>query len=315
MAEEEVVETPEVSEWAQGIEDTDVQAFAGKYETQQALMDAVGFKAPDPEKVEIDWREAITEEDSKKFAESSTDINHLVKRAMDMRQKLSTAIVKPGANATDDDVVAFNKAMGIPGTPEEYEFPSVPEMTDEIKASQAEWGKRFHQLGISKEAAVALIEAVNKDGLEHNAAVVAADKVYAEKQTEALKAEWKGEDYDVNLKFANRAFEDLANRAGLNVEALRQIETKDGRFLMDRPELVKMLAAVGREMAEGTLGPAMTDSETESVQEAIADLGKQIAEAQDVNDSRLADQLYQKQLKLWEKMGDSPLVGAQGRVA
>ena len=278
-------------------------------------MDAVGFKAPDPEKVEVDWREAITEEDSKKFAESSTDINHLVKRAMDMRQKLSNAIVMPGKDASDDDVIAYQKALGIPGTPEGYEFPSVPEMTDEIKASQQAWAARFHEMGISKEAATALVVAVNAESVEHEAAVVEADKAFAEKQSEALKAEWKGDDYDINIKFANRALEDLSNRAGLSIDALRQIETKGGRFLMDRPEMVKMLAAVGREMAEGTLGPSMTATEVETAQDAIRDLGKQIEEAQAVNDSRLANQLYQKQLGIYDKMGDQPLVGAQGRVA
>ena len=275
----------------------------------------VAAPEPAPEPVVVDWREAITDEDSKKFAESSTDINHFVKRAMDMRQKLSNSIVKPGKDATDDDVIAYNKALGIPGSPGNYEFPSVPEMTDEIKASQETWASRFHQLGISQEAATALIEAVNSESLEHEAALAEADKVFAEKQSEALKAEWKGDDYDVNITFANRALEDIANRAGLNIDALRQIETKGGRFLMDRPEMVKMLAAVGREMAEGTLGPVMTQTEVETAQDTIRELGKQIEEAQAANDSRLADQLYAKQLGVYDKMGDQPLVGVQGRVA
>ena len=244
MAEEEVV--------------TEAEPAAAEPTTEAEPV--VAAPEPEAEPVAADWREAITDDDAKQFADSSTDINHFVKRTMDMRQKLSNSIVIPGKDASDDDVIAYNKALGIPGSPNDYEFPSVPEMTDEIKASQNEWATRFHALGVPKEVATALIEAVNKDGLENEAALVEADKVFAEKQSDALKAEWKGEDYGINIKFANRALEDLSNRAGLSIDALRQIETKGGRFLMDRPEMVKMLAAVGREMAEGTLGPSMSST-------------------------------------------------------
>jgi hypothetical protein len=313
---DDVVDAPEVSEWAQGIENADLKAAVGGFESQEAMLEAVGFKAPEPEKVEIDWREAITDDDSKKFAESSTDINHLVKRAVDMRQKLSNAIVVPGKDASDEDVIAYQKALGIPATAEDYEFPNVPEsdLTDEVKASRAAWAAKFHELGISKPAALALAEARNAEDLQMAEAAAAADKAFAAKQEEALQAEWKGDDYKLNVELANRAFEDMANRAGLSVDELRHIETKDGRFLMDRADVVRMFATVGREMAEGSLGPTLTDAQLETNAEQIRALQTQIREAQDKGDSKLANSLYQKELALQEKAGNQPVVGAQGRV-
>jgi len=318
MAEETIETTEEVTtpEWAVNIEDTDLKGAVSKFESQQSLLDAVGFKAPDPEKV--DWRESIKDDDAKKFAESSTDINHMVKRAMDLRKQVSSAIIKPGKDASDDQVVAYQKAMGIPGKPEEYEFPAMPEgeeLTDDIKISREAWAARFHALEVPTATATALIAAVNEDSVKLVAAAVEADKAFAKSQEDALHAEWKGEDYDKNKTLANRAFSDLANRTGLKLEDLTRIETKDGRFLMDRVEMVKMFATIGREMQEGALGPVLTDSERETVDDQVREIRSQIEEAQGKGDNKRANQLYQKEQKLIAKTGNAPIVGAAGRAA
>jgi hypothetical protein len=314
---DDVVDAPEVSEWAQGIENADLKAAVGKFESQEAMLEAVGYKAPEPvEPQEFNWRDAITDPELKEFAERSTDLNHFVGRTKELRSRLSRSIVVPGKDASDEDVIAYQKALGIPATAEDYEFPNVPEsdLTEEVKASRASWAAKFHELGISKPAALALAEARNAEEQQIAEAAVAADKAFAAKQEETLQAEWKGDDYKLNTELANRAFEDMANRAGLSVDELRHIETKDGRFLMDRADIVRMFATVGREMAEGSLGPTMTDAQLETNAEQIRALQTQIREAQDKGDSKLANSLYQKELALQEKAGNQPVVGAQGRV-
>lgn len=303
------------SAWASSIKDEGLRGTLSKFESQDKLFEAIGYK---PEVKTIDWREQIKDDDAKKFAESSTDVTHLVKRALDMRTKLSNAIVRPGKNASPEEVSAYRKALGIPEKHEEYEFPEVPadKLTPEVKEARAAWSKRFHDLQIPKEVAKNLLQMVGEDSAKHLEDQVKADKAYADKSEAALRSEWKGDEFDKNKNMADRAFKELASRAGLPVDALTKLETKDGRFLMDRPELVKLFAVVGREMAEGTMGPTLTESEAETIDGQIKDIRTKQAEAQASGDSKLANTLYQKeQALIARRSGSKPIVGAQGRAA
>lgn len=302
--------------WAAGIKDEGLRGSLSQFESQDKLFEAIGYKPPEP-KV-IDWREQIKDDDAKKFAEGSTDVNHLVKRALDMRTKLSSAIVRPGKNATPEEQATYRKAMGIPDTHEGYEFPELPaeELTDAVKAERSTWAKRFHDLQIPKETAKLLLQFVGADSAKYLEDQVKADKAFADKAEAALRSEWKGEEYEKNKNMANRAFTELASRAGIAVDFLTKIETKDGRFLMDRPELVKLFAVVGREMAEGSLGPSLSETEVESIDGQINDLRKQQAEAQASGNSKLANELYKKeQAAIARRNGNQGIVGARGRAA
>lgn len=318
MAEEaatETTETTQAPEWVATVQDEGLRGTLGKFESQDKFFEAIGYKPPVPEKV--DWRAEIKDDDAKKFAESSTDVNHLVKRALDMRSKLSNAIIRPGKNASAEEVAAYRKALGIPEKPEEYEFPELPkeQLTDDVKTSRAQWAKHFHTLGIPKEAAKELTKLVGQDAERLMQAQVESDKAFATQQEEALRQEWKT-DYDKNKTLANRAFTEIANRAGLKIDDLTKIETKDGRFLLDRAEIVKLFAVLGREMAEGTLGPVVSEGEAETMEGEIRDLRKQIESAQLDGDSRRANQLYQREQQLIARLkGNRSIVGAQGRAA
>ncbi|MHC4357043.1 MAG: hypothetical protein ACYS0H_30465, partial [Planctomycetota bacterium] len=279
--------------------------------TSEDFLSAAGIKPPEP--VEGDWRESIKDDAAKKFAEDSSDLNHLVTRALDMRQKLAKAVIVPGKNAKDEEIAAYRKAMNIPAEPKGYEFPEVDEITDEVKTSRETWSSRFHELGLSKEQAKALGQYVNEDSQAFEAAQVERDKQFATEQEDSLKSEWKG-DYEKNKTLANRAFNDIANRAGIDLDVLTKMETKDGRFLMDNAPIVRMFAAIGREMAEGTLGPTLTESEQETLNTQIEDVRAEIAKAQGEKNSKKANQLYQKEQALLARMhGNQPIVGSAGR--
>lgn len=269
-----------------------------------------------PEPTEApDWRELITSDEGRKYAENSPDLNHLVQRALDTRRQLSTAVRVPGKDASDEDIATYRRAMNIPLEASGYEFPEVENVTDEIKVSREMWAQRFHDLGISKSAAKALSQFVNEDNAAYEAKQTELDRQFASDQEGALKGEWKG-DFDKNKTLANRAFNEIANRAGLDIDMLTKMETKDGRFLMDNASMVRMFAAIGREMAEGTLGPVLTESETETLQGEVDSLREQIADAQAKGDSKKANRLYKKEQELLGRIhGDRPIVGSEGRAA
>jgi len=264
-----------------------------------------------------DWRESITDGDAKKFAESSTDINHLVKRAMDMRKTLSNAIVKPGKDATPEETANYHKALGIPESADAYEFPTEEgvEIPAEVQQARANWAAKFHELKVPVDTARALIETVNEVSAKAALDTIEADKRYAAEQDAALREEWQGEDYETNKTLANRAFANAAEQAGLNLEELTSMQSKDGRLLFDDARFTKMWAVIGRATSEGTLGPVMSGDQLDSLQDSVREIRGKIQEAQDAGDSKLANKLFQQEQGLLERAGNSSIVGAQGRTA
>lgn len=305
---------PVWSEQVASIQDTGLKETLSKFESQDKFFETIGYKPPAP--VQVDWREQLKDEDAKKFAAEATDINAFAKRALDARRAMSNAIIRPGKDATPEQISAYRKSMGIPEKAELYEFPTLPkgvDLTDEMKAERKEWGDRFHKLGVSNDQAKQLWELVVADNAKSAQATIDADKAFTKAQDEALKADWKG-DYDKNKTLGNRAFRDLAEKAGLNVEELTKIETKDGRFLLDNANIVRMFAAIGREMAEGTLGPALNETEIDTVNDQIKTVRGKMAEAQGRGDSKEANKLYATEQALIAKRdGNQPVVGAGGR--
>ena len=329
--------------WAESVANPDLKGVLSGFESRDKFFEAAGIKIEQP-----DWRTDLPDdlkETATKYktpgefiktikaqpadwtADLPDDLKETGKRftskadalrSIVALQKREGQVRVPGKDATPEEIAAYHKAIGVPDKPEAYEF-FVPEgatVTDDMKANQVEWGKRFQAMGIGKEAAKKLSQFVSEDGKRHQDSLISADKTFAEQQEAALRSEWKGDDYDKNKTLANKAFRDLAGKTGLNVEALTQIETKDGRFLMDRAEIVRMFAAIGREMAEGTLGPTLTESEKDTVDEQIRTVRAQIADAQSSGDSKRANALYQREMALVAKVsGSKPVVGAQGRMA
>jgi len=268
------------------------------------------------EDINIDWRSDLPD-DLKKTAERFTSKADAIRAIADLRKRESQVRV-PGKNASEDEVAAYHKAIGIPENPEDYEFADLPEdqLTDDIKASRQVWGQRFKELGIPARAAKEMSKLINEDTEKMMALQIESDKAFAKSQEEALRSEWRGEDFDKNKTLANRAFSEIANRAGINLDDLTKIETKDGRFLMDRAEMVKVFAVIGREMSEGSLGPAMSESERDTTEDQIREVRKQISEAQSVGDSKLSNKLYQKEQDLIKKLsGSNAIVGSEGRAA
>lgn len=283
--------------------------------------DAGGDAGADPKKPEADaksddWRAGITDPDARKLADSSTDLNHFAQRTLEMRQKLSSAILRPGKNAKPEEVAAYRKALEIPEEPSGYEFPDLPEgmeLTDEVKLSRDVWGQRFHELGIPAPAAKELARLVNEDAAEYQKMQVEADKKFAADAEADLKKEWPGEEYAKNREFVNRA---VAQFGGDDLDDLRQLELKNGRFLFDDPRMMKLMARVGREMDEGSMGDVLSGNERDSLETQVRELREKQSEAKDKGDNRLADKLYQQEQEILKKMhGNQAIVGAQGRAA
>lgn len=303
------VTTPE---WAEAIKDDGLKTAVSGYESEADFLTALGLEI----KTDGAWTDGLPD-DLKEVAEKFSSKDDAV-RAIVAFRKRDSQIRLPGKDATDDERTAYAKAIGVPKSVDGYEFPDIPkeELTDAITASRKAWAERFHKLQVSKETAKALTLAAQEEAIAVNAAEKEADKTFAAAQEEALREEWKGEDYEKNVTHANRALTELSERSGVKVDDLKHIQTKDGRFLLDRGDMLKVFAAVGREMAEGLLGPTLTDSQKETIGEEIIAKRVAIEKAQTEGNSKLANKLYQEVLALTAKQkGTAPIVGSEGRTA
>jgi hypothetical protein len=268
--------------------------------------------APAPDPKAADWRSGITKAELKEHAGRFASIDALTEGHLELRKKLSTAIVPPGKDAKADEIADYRKRIGVPETPDAYKFdmPQGVEATDGDKAFQGVMAKTFHSLNVTAEQASGLNKAWNEQVTSMRAAQIAADKQNAERTTAALKAEW-GADHDANMAHAGRAAKVFL---GGDFQAARQIQSADGHYVLDRPEFLKMFAKLGREMGEDGLRGSMTDAERSTASEEIAALDKAFFTARDKNDRIEAERIDAKRQAAYAKMyGNSPIVGTAGR--
>lgn len=253
---------------------------------------------PTPAEPTTNWRDAITDEGLRSVAERYNSPTDAIKAVADLRKQVSTSIRMPGKDATPEDIQKFYKAIGVPDAPDGYKFqlPEGRELTDADKAFQAEMAKAFHETGVSAQAAGKLNQVWNDMQVKAEQSMIDADKQFAAQSEAQLKQKW-GQDYDRNVTLANRAATELFE----NLDSAKKIEMKDGRFLMDHPVMLEMLAKVGGEMAEDGFR-RLDANETATLQQQADDLGKQKMDAYSKGDRETAKRLDEQQRKIMEKL-------------
>lgn len=274
---------------------------------------AEGVSSPEPSFDPAAWRDLIKDPDLRKEAERTPDLETAFKRIRDLRAKQSKAILVPDENASEEDWKAFREKMGIPDSPDAYEFqlPEGHEPTEADKAFQAKMAEAFIGANLSKEQAAKLNEAWNAYTQEIVEAQKRADQEFARQAEETLRKKWPGEEFDRNVTFAKRAVKEFAGEA---YEELKTLETKDGRFVLDHPLVLEMFASVGREMGEDRLGPVVSDSDRTALQERINEVRQKRNEALSRNDQAMAQEYDRQALELYKKLnGNAPAVGTAGR--
>jgi hypothetical protein len=280
--------------------------------------------APDPTPTptpapEATWRDSITDAELKKVAERFTSPADAVKAVADLRKRESTSIRIPGKDAKPEEIAAYRKALDVPEAAKDYQFERPAHIdealfaTDDMKAVLGKYAEAFHAAGLSKGQVKQVLDAHWAMDAEAKKALVDADKAFATESETQLRKEWPGQEYDRNKAAANRA---VSQFFGTTLEDARKLETKDGRFLLDHPIILKAFAQIGREMGEDRLGPMLSDSEKQSAQDKIGQLQTEKMAALNRGDRTTAARLDAEQRKLIEKtQGTGSIVGSQGRAA
>ena len=301
--------------WSGAIADEGLRTTAASFDDQGAFLKAAGIEAPkaaDPVEP-TDWRATLTSDDAKEYAERFPDIGKLVDGALEQRKQLSTAIIPPGKDAEPEEVAAYQKRIGVPKTAEDYKFalPKGEELTDSDKAFQASLAKTFHSANITVDQAKLLNTSWNEMVKGTREAQTEADTQFAEEAESDLRKTWPGEEYNLNKVYAERA---ASFHFGDQIEEVRHLETKAGKFILDHPVMLRAMASIGRQMAESGQ-PPMDDAAAEQAGDQIKELRGRIAKAQDEGNSKEANRLFALEQELIAKtQGNRAIVGA-GRAA
>ncbi len=285
-------------------------AEGGEGEGRAAAGKGAGNGAADP----ADWRASIEDADLRTVAERFDSPTSMTKAVADLRKRESNSIRIPGKDASDEDTAAYRKALGVPEAVEGYEFtaPEGKDFSDADKAFQAAAAQAFLDNDIPAEKAKGLIDWWNASVEQAQQDTLDADKAHAAETDAALKRKWPGEEFARNKAHADEAFRFMF---GEDADKAREIETKDGRFLMDQTILVEAFAKLGREMpGKGGIDRVMTDGDRDGVQQQIDDLQVKIDKATASMDRETAQKAYLEQQALYAKLyGNAPVVGAEGR--
>lgn len=301
---EETVEPAAAERTAERTEETEEV----KAETEEKVAERTEEKAPD-------WREGISDEKARKFADQFNSPSEMAAAALGYRQKVSAAIVVPGKDATDEDKAAYRKATGVPETPEGYKITVPEDLPDHIKPEDVGDLGGFlgiaHEAGLSAKQVDAATDWYFNTLKAQEAKTEAGIKKETDKMVGAIKAEW-GDEYTKNTEIAVRAAEEYGGK-GFN-DLLTNVVV-DGVRLGDHPEFLRTFATIGRNMAEADPGRAgMSDGDRQSMTDEHRQLISEQNQALESNDRAKVASLESKINALSEKLGGRrQIVGDSGR--
>ena len=198
-----------------------------------------------------DWREGLPAELVKaagKFA-SPADV---LKSYVALERRLGRAVVLPSADASPEEVMRFNRRLGVPDGPEGYRIDlpgwlageesgdgQQPALQQRFLAAMHAAGARPAEVKAAVDWYVGEVEAL---GRERSAA---ARRLRDTAQSE-LRRDW-GPDFDRNMALARRALGQFGEGNGEDVLSLT---LSDGRALGDHPGFLRLLARAGGAIAE-----------------------------------------------------------------
>jgi len=163
----------------------------------------------------------------------------------------SGRIKLPGKDATEDEIKAFNKSLGVPDKADAYKLnlPTDIELDDGDKAQLKAITEYLHKRGGmagAPETVQAAADLFMELREQVQAQAVAQAAQFAQDSEKALKQQW-GPDYAKNIAYTGPGLVALLGKEG---DDLRTLQLANGARLGDHPLFVKALAQAGRVMGD-----------------------------------------------------------------
>lgn len=253
---------------------------------------------------------SIEDENLRQYASRFDSVESVLKTAFEHRQKLSNAIIPPGKDADEKEVAAYRKAIGVPESPEEYDFGDDKDKDEETLAAESAWAKRFHDNNVPNELAQKLVEMVREDEKAAAEAQAADDKKFLEEAEADMRKRHK-DDYDRVIK----AGEEFLRQFGGDHE-LSKIELKNGQLLGSFPPFLDAIGKAGLSLNEGSFDIEVSEDKARDLNKQVDGLYEQQRKAQSAGNYDEARRLQDEIDKIHRQLGaKGSIVGADGRAA
>ena len=251
---------------------TGVENEEGKETSQETIVEGKGDEEEDSEPVPSepvdDWREKAAEHyaagDKKLYKKELArlqrvkDSNSLwgMYRELESKFTSGTLIKKPGKDASEEDVKAYHKAIGVPDDPEEYLADYDPPAGSVMEESDSEViGDMIgvlHSNGASKEAVHSVLNWYFDKQAEQLDSALENDERYRHDSISTLKEEL-GPSYKRTINSLGLLFStayggnDLTNEKSVAARVLGG-RTSDGKLLGDDPDVIRWLISMNSEI-------------------------------------------------------------------
>ncbi len=271
MAEEEVqteeVQTEEVQVEETKVEETKVE----ETKTEEVQKEEVKTEEVKDEPYwKDDWRQKIAEhasagnkkayEREMRRLERLTDPAALYGQYREMENKFHDPdgglIRRPGKDASEEDIKAFHKALGVPEKAEELvsglELPDGVELGKQDKALASEFAESMHASGLNQAQMNTAMAWYFKNQEEQSAHIDELDDKNRISGEKALKEEFGGA-FKRNMNAMNDLFSfapggvDMKNEDAL-INRLLAGRMADGTIIGDDPDMTRFLVAVAKEV-------------------------------------------------------------------
>lgn len=224
------------------------------YDAPDKLFGKLTEKPP-----EFDWRKAMAGDDPEelKALERYTDPVQARKAWKEAVAKISEGgkVKVPGENATPEEIAEFNKALGVPESPDKYEITAKPvdgyEVSDADKSFLNGMTARLHDAiakGAKPKDIVNLAHQLYYDAAADSA--IAQETAAAEAAAEGEKQNrdlW-GSQYDANIKLAIAGAKHVFPGTDAEFEKAMGMRLETGHALFDHPLIQRIFAQAALEM-------------------------------------------------------------------
>lgn len=204
---------------------------------------------------QADWRKSLAGENADwlKGLERFTDPGKFVESYFEAQRVIREGgrVKVPGADATPEEIAAWNKARGVPESADKYEIKVKPpegiEVGEPTKQLLSSVTERLHKLGADAATVNFAHEMIYEQLAGEIAARTEAASAVQAATAAALKAKW-GSEYEPNVKYA---YQVLAQNVGKPVaDSIAGLELADGSRLGDNQLYLEAMAQIGLQFRE-----------------------------------------------------------------
>lgn len=262
-----------------------------------------------------DWREKLAGEDRKalKTLERMADPSAVWKRAQELQAKLSSGeyMRVPPKDATEEDLAAYRKEIGLPEKPEDYEIalPQGAVMGEADKPIFDSFKGIAHKANMTPDQLNAAADWYFQMQRDQADAQDQFDDDFRKTAEDELRGEW-GNDYRRNVNSITGLFAGAPDGVKDRLLASRiPVYDKDGNVtgmapLGNDPNVVKWLVSLASEInPAATLVPGSPSSSAQSIDEEIKAIEKRMVDDREgyFKDDK-AQERYRELLAAQEKL-------------